>query len=109
MRTFNDVQKNFLINSDETGKFIVRSSRTGIVYFIEPIGYTKTRWGDLDPASGKVTGSYGKKHTGAIKADESVISEENDFTNVVTLSPGVSPLMYIDMIDSKREKEKKNG
>lgn len=33
-----DVKKRFLTNTDETGRFIVKSLTTGKTYYVEPIG-----------------------------------------------------------------------
>ncbi len=77
-------RKEFLVNRDETGREVVYFPETGKEYFveyIEPRGH-KTFWGDIDPATKKVTGSYGKKTTGGIKADESMITEENGFERI---------------------------
>ena len=44
--------KKFLFNRDETGRFIVKSWKTGKTYFVEPIdGDEKTVWGDYNPAT----------------------------------------------------------
>jgi hypothetical protein len=97
----NDVRQKFLVNTDETGRFIVCSKRTGVTYFVEPIGNGKTVWGDLDPATKQLTGSYGQKYRGSVKPEESLISEEVGFKDVVTLDKGVSPLKYIDWKDAQ--------
>lgn len=47
-----EVLQRFLTNTDETGRFIVKSSVTGITYFVEPLYKGKTAvWGDLNPAT----------------------------------------------------------
>lgn len=33
-----DIKKRFLTNTDETGRFIVKSLTTGKTYYVEPIG-----------------------------------------------------------------------
>lgn len=97
-----EIIKNFLVNSDDTGRFIVTSLKTGRKYFVEPIDNgNKTEWGDLNPATKKLEGNYGTKHKGAIKESESLITEENGFENIVTLKPGYSPIEYIEKIDSQ--------
>jgi hypothetical protein len=58
------------------------------------VGNCKTMWGDLDPATKQISGNYGKKYRGGIDPEESLISEENGFLNVVTLDIGTSPLLY---------------
>lgn len=77
-----EILKKFLTNTDETGRFIVYSHRTGKRYFVEPIGYCKTNWGSIDP-------------------EDSLITETNGFKNIKLLDPGTSPLAYIDFIDAK--------
>jgi hypothetical protein len=78
--------KDFLVNSDDTGRFIVKSLKTGRTYYIEPIDSgERVDWGDLNPATKKLEGDYGSKHKGAIKESESFITKENGFTNITTL------------------------
>lgn len=96
-----DLVRKFLTDTDESGRFIVRSIRTGKKYFVEPIGDPHRTWGDMDPATKKVTGNYGNKYKGSIKKEESLITEENGFINIKTLEPGTSPLVAIEEIDSK--------
>ena len=98
-----NIQTQFLTNTDHTGRFIVVSTRTGITYFIEPIGNVKTNWGDVQSyGTGVVTGSYGQKYRGSVDKEDSLITDENGFENIKTLDPGISPLQYIHHIDSKR-------
>jgi hypothetical protein len=42
-----------------------------------------TFWGDINPATKKVEGTYGSKYRGGIKEDESMITKENGFENIV--------------------------
>lgn len=73
----------FLTNTDETGRFLMKSSVTGITYFVEPLYKGKpSTWGDIDPATKKLTGQYGSKYTGAVLARESLITSENGFVNI---------------------------
>lgn len=95
------LQEKFLTNTDETGRFIVSSKRTGKTYAVEPIGYTRTGWGDVNPATKKVEGEYGDKYRGSIAKEDSLITEENGFINIRTLEPGTSPLHAIEVLDSK--------
>lgn len=90
----------FLFNRDETGRFIVKSYKTGRTYFVEAIdGNEKTYWGDFDPVTKKFQGSYGLKYKGSIKPEESLITEENGFEKIHNLGVGESPLDYINRID----------
>ena len=96
-----ELRQKFLFNTDETGRFIVYSKRTGVQYFVEPIGNGHTCWGDLDPATKQLTGSYGQKYRGSIKPEESLITKENGFKEIRTLDKGTSPLLYIDWKDAQ--------
>jgi hypothetical protein len=98
-----DIRKRFLINNDDTGRFLVTSTKTGKTYFVEAIDSDElTKWGDYNPATKKFeTDNYGQKHKGSIKPEESMITEENGFTNIHTLGVGVSPLDYINRIDNE--------
>lgn len=101
-----DFTKKFLTDRDETGRFIVKSFKTGKIYFVEPIdGDEKTVWGDYNPSTKKFeTGNYGK-YKGSIKPNESMIIEENGFDKIYEIGPGVSPLDYIDKIDEEYYKQ----
>lgn len=97
-----DFTKKFLMNRDETGRFIVKSIKTGKTYFVESIDDNeRTSWGDLDPVTKKMTGSYGDKYKGSIRPEESLITEENGFEKIHTLGVGESPIDYINRIDDE--------
>lgn len=96
-----EVLKKFLTETDHTGRFIVTSLRTGKKYFVEPIGTSNVKWGDINPATGKLEGNYGKKYEGSIHKKDSLITEENGFHNIVELDPGMSPAAYIEKADAK--------
>lgn len=92
----------FLKDSSHTGRFIVKSLRTGKTYYVEPIGDPHTEWGSLDPATGKQMVKKGWcKYKGSIEKDESLITLENGFDKIHDLPIGSSPLAYIDMLDAK--------
>lgn len=95
----------FLTNTDEPGRFIVLSKRTGKKYFVEPIMMGKTpEWGSIDPATGNLMHKKGDgKYTGGIKPKESMITVENGFLpeKITMLDKGCSPLGWIDHIDAK--------
>ncbi|MCB9260938.1 MAG: hypothetical protein H6607_00980 [Flavobacteriales bacterium] len=80
--------KGFLTNRDETGRFIVKSMKTGKVYFVEPIDDKplQNHWGDVDIAAKKLTGDYGQKYQGSVKSNESLITEANGFQNILLLN-----------------------
>lgn len=84
--------------SAETGRFFVKSERTGKVYVVEPIGDPHIKWGDVNPATGKVEGQYGEKNPGFISEKDSIITEAK---NIKTLGEGVSPMSAIEEIDAQ--------
>lgn len=100
----NTFRQKFLTSTDQTGRFIVTSRRTGRAYYVEPVGKPKTRWGDITSygRGGTVTGSYGDKYRGSIDAEDSLLTPENGFPDDEThmLAPGVSPLRFIDALDA---------
>ena len=78
-------RKEFLTNRDETGREIVFFPETGKQYFIEyiePRVMTDVTWGDIDPATKKLTGKYGGKSNGAVKEADSMITKENGFDDI---------------------------
>lgn len=98
-----ELKKKFLFESTETGRFLVKSIKTGKTYFVECLDSDeRSCWGDFDPVEKKLqTSNYGQKHKGSIRPEESMITEENGFTNIHTLGVGESPLSYIDRIDEE--------
>lgn len=100
-----EILKRFTSNTDETGRMIVTSLKTGKKYFIEAIGsgYNEI-FGDVDPVTKKMTGNYGDKYTGSVRVENSLITEENGFKNITTLKVGESPFDEIE----KRDKEYEN-
>lgn len=98
----NDFDKRFLSETDKTGRHVVTSFRTGRKYYVEPIETEHTPiWGDVNPATGKIEGSYGVKYNGGIKEKDSLITLENGFTNIHYSGIGASPYSVIDELDSK--------
>lgn len=95
----------FLTNTDDTGRFIVVSQRTGRRYFVEPIETAHTpKWGSVDPATGEFMHKKGDgKYRGGISPSESLITPENGFdpSKIHLLDRGVSPLLAIDALDAK--------
>lgn len=95
----------FLTNTDDSGRFIVCSIRTGKRYFVEPIDSRSktdwTAWGSIDPATGKMMNKQGfRKYAGAVKPEDSLITESNGFDKITMLEPGTSPLAWIDVRDA---------
>lgn len=96
------LRSNFLTNTDDTGRFIVYSQRTGRTYYVEPIQTAHTpEWGSVDPATGNLMHKKGDgKYRGGISPDESLITEENGFKNIRLLDVGTNPHHAIDVIDA---------
>ncbi|MCW3124558.1 MAG: hypothetical protein JWO03_216 [Bacteroidetes bacterium] len=98
-RTYNNA------SAAETGRFYVKSAKTGRTYCVEPImprqADVMTHWGDVNPATKKVEGDYGDKYTGAIRPEDSIITKENGYDDIHFLDKGVSPLSYIEDLDAK--------
>lgn len=96
------VRNKFLTNTDDTGRFIVYSQRTGRSYYVEPIQTSHTpEWGSVDPATGNLMHKKGDgKYRGGISPNESLITEENGFKNIRLLDKGVSPHHAIDVLDA---------
>lgn len=97
-----EFRNRFLENADDTGRHFVYSVRTGKTYAVEPIGYTRTGWGDIDVTTKekKVTGDYGNKYRGSVAKEDSLITDDN-FINIQLLPPGTSPQSAIDALDAK--------
>lgn len=98
-------ESRFLTNTDDTGRFIVRSHRTKRTYFVEPIEGAQTpKWGSIDPATGDLMHKKGDgKYRGGIRASESLITAENGFAadKITLLDIGVSPFSAIEAIDAR--------
>lgn len=95
--------ENFLTNRDETGRFIVKSTRTGKTYFVEPIGENRSAdWGSYNPSTGQIENKKGfDKYRGSIDESDSMITEENGFENIQYTKKGESPFSIIEDMDSK--------
>jgi hypothetical protein len=82
----------------ETGRYYITDTKTGRKFCVEPIDVGGHRtWGDVDPATKKLTGDYGDK-SGAIKESESIITEENGFTDI---GYAQNPMDYVDELLKK--------
>ncbi len=102
MNKINKIKQDFLINSDDTGRFIVKSLKSGKTYFVEPIGDPHLEWGSLDPATKDLNNKKGwKKYKGSIEENETLITKENGFDKIYELKPGQNPLGFIEVLDNK--------
>ena len=101
-----EFNKRFFEDRDNTGRFMVRSFKTNIAYYVEPLDTgERRRFGDINPATGQIEGAYGQKHKGAIHPSESLITEANGLKNIVTIPAGMSPHAYIQDLDEQRYQE----
>ena len=85
----------------DTGRQFYTDKESGRKFIIEPIDNSqgkKSQWGDIDPATKTVTGSYGNKHLGSITEDESIITKENGFENIIETEIGESPYSVIEKL-----------
>jgi hypothetical protein len=94
------LREKFLTKTEDSGRFIVTSVRTGREYAVEPILGNRVKWGDLDPATKKLQGNYGQKYKGGVEPGESMVTKEN-FAKVHDLEPGISPHAYIEQLDAQ--------
>jgi len=95
-------RKKFFEKTDDTGRFMVVSFRTGKQYAVEPIGNPHIKWGSIDPATGNLMNKKGAgKYEGSINEEDSLITEENGFKNIKMLEPGMSPIEYINQLDAQ--------
>jgi len=88
----------------KTGRHLYIDEKTGRKFVIETIDNATgnhSEWGDIDPATKKVTGSYGTKHKGSVTDEESIITLENGFKNIHTIEAGTSPYSFIDKLLGK--------
>ncbi len=95
----------FLTNRDETGRFIVNSSKTGKTYFVEPIGENRSAdWGSYNPSTGQIENKKGfDKHRGSIDKNDSMITKENGFDSIHYTAKGASPFSVIEQLESNHE------
>ena len=99
-----EFRKKFLTNTDDTGRFLIYSPRTGKTYAVEPVGDPHVEWGSIDPSNGlggKLMHKKGDgKYRGSIDAIDSLITEET-CSNIKMLEPGMSPHSYIEWLDAQ--------
>ena len=96
-----EILKNFLVDSDETGRQIVFDYKTGRKFYIETIDNSgrSADWGSYNPSTGDIENKKGAgKYTGSVTEKESLITKENGFINIVETKVGESPYSVIDKI-----------
>lgn len=99
-----EFKKRFLTNTDDTGRFVVTSLKTGKTYYVEPIGGAHIEWGSYNPATGNIEHKKGDgKHKGSITEAESLITKENGFEEITYTGVGASPFSEIERRDKEYE------
>jgi hypothetical protein len=67
------------------GRHIVHDPSSGRTFYVEPIlpnVHYRAVWGDVDPATKRLTGTYNGKSRGGVTEQESLITEANGFKNI---------------------------
>lgn len=103
MKNTEEFRRNFLTDTDDTGRFVIKSQRTGRTYFVEPIGADRPAdWGSINPATGDMMVKKGwGKNRGSIDKDESLITKENGFDEIHLIGPGSSPQSKVQELDAQ--------
>ena len=102
----------FLKNSDDTGRVIIFSPKSGKKYYIEPIydGKDSADWGSVIPGQNALVNKKGfEKYRGAVRSKESMITEENGFDKIHILEEGASPFSKIDQLEEEYFKTLEKG
>ena len=81
----------------ESGRYWV-VMKSGRKFLVEEWGTNHTQWGDIDPATKKLH-KVKVKDVEEINEHNTLITKDNGFRNICFLSPGTSPLGYVDLID----------
>lgn len=81
--------------SEDTGRYYIVDEESGRKFLVEPIGNPRTEFGDINPATKKIEGSYGSKYRGSIDEEESIITEENGFSNI---GYAKNPMDYVNKL-----------
>jgi len=73
--------------------------RSGRKFMVEEWGDPHVTWGNINPATGHLE-KVSVKEADTINEDNTKITKQNGFKNICFLSPGTSPLGYIDLLDA---------
>lgn len=100
--------------TSETGRYFIHSKILNKTFCVEPIGdhpdNLRSQWGDVNPVTKKVEGTYGNKHKGAIKMKDSIIKKENGFeTDGIFLGVGTSPEGYVTELEQEFLRKQKQA
>lgn len=93
-----------------TGRYYV-TSKSGRKFTVEPIAERNQKIDGQVFTNGGVSGegTKNKQSGGAIREEDSIITPENGYKNIVTLPPGVSPNGFIEAILACETVEEENA
>lgn len=81
-----------------TGRYYIR--KNGRTFCVEPIHERNQKQDDVAFRNGGISGNevkhHGEARGGSILAEDSIITAENGYKNIVILPPGTSPNGYIE-------------
>lgn len=80
-----------------TGRFFVYM-KSGRKFCVEPYGDPHIEWGNVIPGTKKIERVKSKDEE-IIDESNTHITKENGFRNICMLSPGTSPLGFIEALD----------
>ena len=81
-----------------TGRFFVHM-KSGRKFCVEPYGDFHSEWGNIIPGTNKIE-KVTAKDVEVIDESNSVITKENGYKNICMLDKGVSPMAFLDLLDS---------
>lgn len=84
-----------------SGRYYIVDEKTGRKFCIEPLHSRNEKETDVTFTNGGICGNEVKgkpSNGGSIREEDSIITEENGFKDIVTVGPYVSPEGYIDYI-----------
>ena len=73
--------------------------KSGRKFCVEEFGVSHTDWGNYNPATKKIE-KVTSKNNDVIDETNTIITKDNGYKNICMLSPGTSPLAYLDALDS---------
>jgi hypothetical protein len=85
-----------------TGRYYVKDLKSGRKFCIEPLRDRNQKEDDVTFKNGGITGDsvkfHGEVKGGSITPDESIITPENGFKNIIITDKGVSPEGVIEQL-----------
>lgn len=85
-----------------TGRYYVVDQATGRKFCVEPIAGRNEKVDDKVFVNGGASGNAEKNKSnplgGSVHEEDSIITQENGYTDIMTLGPGKSPNGYIEWL-----------